>query len=226
MTYENILTVVTPAETKDLTTLAIVKDELGITDTASDTTLSRWITESSMRISGWTEREWGLETVTELFRFDRHQLHQGYGYGWENHGNPRALILSRWPITEIASIVEDDIYDLVQGQDYEVDPKTGLVYRLFQGGVPDAEIRWRWRRKVFATYTGGYNLPDDVPLLLQQACLELIKGRWSSRTRDPNMRSFVIPGVIEKSFFAPVAGQGDMPPEVISILESIVDRQF
>jgi hypothetical protein len=222
---ETILTVVTPATDTDVTTLEIVKDELGITDTGSDTTLSRWISESSERIRGYTEREWGLESVTELFRFPHHEWLQGYG----PHHNHRhhALRLARYPITTVASIVEDDVYPLVQGVDFEVDPKSGLVYRLFQGGMPNAEIRWNWRRrKVFATYSGGYALPGGAPLRLQQACLALIKGRWSSRTRDPALRSFNIPGVIEKSFWTPTTGGSDMPPEVASILDGLVDRQL
>jgi hypothetical protein len=225
VTVETILKVLTPAASYDLTTLEIVKDELGITDSSSDTTLARWIAESSHRIAAYTERVWGLETVRQLWRFDHHQFQNAY-FGWENRANPQGLRFDRYPIATITSLVEDDVYTLVEGQDYEVDQAAGVVYRIFQGGVPNSELRWRWRRKVVATYTAGYQLPAAVPLRLQQATTELIKGRWGSRTRDPALRSFSIPGVIEKTYWGGGSSDGDLPPEIVSILDGLIDRQF
>lgn len=230
MDIERILTVVTPASSYDLTTLAVVKDELGITDTNADATLTRWIAESSERIRAYTERDWGLETVTELFRMNNRETFFG---GHPHHVGLHGLRLARWPITEITSLVEDDIYTLVQGVDFEIDANAGLVYRLFNGGMPGGELRWHWRhRKVLVSYSGGYSLPEysgghgSAPLRLQQACLALIKGRWGGRTRDPSLRSFIIPGVIEKSYWSPTVGENQMPPDVASVLDSLVDRSF
>lgn len=213
MSNQTILQVVTPAASYDLTTLEIVKDELQITDASMDVTLTRWISDESERIRAYTERHWAQETVTEQFRLDPKTV-------------SNALLLARWPIIAITSIVEDDLYPLTLGADYEIDPKSGMVRRLWAGGTL-AEIPWSWRRqKVIVQYTGGYVLPDAAPLRLQQACLALIKARLANRQRDGSLRSLLIPGVVEKTYFAATVGGSEIPPEVAESLDSLAVRSF
>ena len=217
MITESLLTVVTPATTYDLVSLDVIKDELGITDTTSDLRLARWITESSQMIAAYTQRVWALESLSEMFRMPVKMNTSGYRH---------QLRLTRYPIVAVTTVVEDDIYSLTQGVDFEVDPASGLLYRLFQGGVPDGELAWTWhRRKVVVTYSAGYALPDGAPSLLQQAAQMMIKGRQANRTTDPTLRSYVIPGVIEKTFATPSSTDGPIPAAIAALLDSLVDRQ-
>ena len=39
----------------------------------------------------------------------------------------------------------------------------------------------RWCGEVVVTYSGGYDLPDDAPALLAQACIEAIKTQRNAR---------------------------------------------
>src|SRR5262245_27002581 len=95
---ESILTVVTPATSFDLTTVADVKADLGITGGASDALLTRYISESSVQIARACNRVFGEEELSELFR----------GRPFPRHGTA-PLILSRRPVSEIDSVTEDDV---------------------------------------------------------------------------------------------------------------------
>ena len=64
----SVLTVLTPATSRALTTLGTAKDELGISGTDDDARLSRWIDEASERIETYLGRVLASETVREIFR--------------------------------------------------------------------------------------------------------------------------------------------------------------
>ena len=59
------------------------------------------------------------------------------------------------------------------------------------------------------TYTHGYNLPDmtgadTLPYDIQQAALELCKGMWLARQRDPSVTMESVPDVYTVQY----GGQG------------------
>jgi hypothetical protein len=61
-----------------------------------------------------------------------------------------------------------------------------------------------------ATYTHGYNLPDmsgadTLPYDIQQAALELCKGMWLARQRDPAVSMESVPDVYTVQY----GGQGN-----------------
>lgn len=209
---ESILTVVTAAVTHDLTVLATVKDELGITDTASDARLARWIRESSGLIATYCNRTLAQETVTELFRFDR-----GHWHDRDRHDRDRHyLLLDRTPVTDFTSVVEDDGDPLVEGTDFEVDTGSGELFRLSGSN----RCRWHACSSVTVTYTGGYVLMGTLPYPIEQACLTLIKHRASARGRDPMLRSQNVVGVLEETFWVGAVGDnGAMPPEAAAMLD-------
>ena len=108
----SLLTVLTPASSRALTTLATVKDEIGITDDAADARLQRWIDEASERIETYLGRVLTAETVRETFRLT---------------GAPGCLGLARRPVTAIVSIDVDSV--TLASDQYEVgaEQKTALA---------------------------------------------------------------------------------------------------
>lgn len=86
-----MLTVVTPAQSYDLTVLATVKAELGITDRSEDENLTRWIKQASDVIAKYCNRVFAQETVSETFRLATRESN---------------LLLSRYPVVSIAAVQE------------------------------------------------------------------------------------------------------------------------
>lgn len=211
---DSILTIVEPAKSRDLTTLAIVKDELNIKDNASNARLARWIKEASGAAEVYCNRAFGLETLSELFR--RHGFGGGAGHNWRE---PEPITLRRFPIVAINSIVEDDGAALT-ADDYEFDPETGRVWRLSGqvNGVGGCRVPWHAVKTVFG-YPAGYDLPDAAPFNLARACQALVTLRWNARGRDPTLRAETVPGVLERQWWVPSVGQPALPPEICELLD-------
>ncbi|MGE4043582.1 MAG: phage head-tail connector protein [Acetobacteraceae bacterium] len=194
----SLLTVLTPASSRALTTLATVKDEMGITDDAADARLQRWIDEASGRIETYLGRVLVSETVRETFRLS---------------GAPACLRLARRPVTAIASIQVDGV--TLATDQYEIDAPAGLLYPV-RG---EQRIRW-FGRTVVVAYTGGYASVEALPKPIETACLGLLRHRWAARDRDPLLRSLAIPGVATEQYWVGAAGEsGDIPPEIVALLD-------
>jgi len=190
--------VVTPAASIDLTVLATVKMELGITDTENDEWLQTKITQSSQAIASACGRTLAQETVADHFNL-----------GWRSCDE--ALILSRFPVTEIVSLTESN-QDLSADQ-YDF-ATNGLLFRA----SGDARIAWNGGR-IVVTYTAGYELLTTLPFDLEQACLLLVKQNYFARTRDPLIKGVAIPGVSTYDYWVGgVAQGGGMPPEVQTLI--------
>src|SRR4051794_26130013 len=108
-----MLTVVEANTKRDLTRLAHVKAELGVTDRDSDTLIKRYITQASDIVARYCNRVFAIETVTEAFRV---------------HSGTQSLALSRYPVIEIVSALDGD--DLLTTDDYEIDLESGIIERL------------------------------------------------------------------------------------------------
>jgi hypothetical protein len=202
---QSLLTVLTPASSRALTTLATVKDEIDAGPDDTDARLSRWIAEESERIETYLGRALAEEVLQETFRLR----------DWANRltGAPGHLRLTRRPVTAIASIDVDGI-TLATGQ-YEADAGAGLLYRLH-----DDRRVWWCGRTVVARYTAGYASIGTLPRPIEAACLALIRHRWAARGRDPMLRSLAIPGVATEQYWVGATGEdGDMPPEIAAMLD-------
>lgn len=207
---ESILTVVTPALTHDLTVLTTVKDELGITDNASDARLARWIRECSGLIAIYCNRTLAQETVTEVFRPPT------WGRRFRRNELSPSLILDRTPVSEISAVSIDGGAALTEGTDYELDQDAGLLSRLCNSNRSE----WFACSSISVTYTGGYVLMGTLPYPIEQACLTLIKHRASARGRDPMLRSQNVVGVLEETFWVGAVGDnGAIPPEAAAMLD-------
>ena len=197
--------VTVPPTSIDLCTLDICKDELDITDTDSDYLLTRWISESSARIAAYCNRPLALQTLVETFNLSSYMATMS-----------PALALKSYPIQSIAITENGDVLDPAS---YQFDD-YGLVRRQIYGN------RWNWFGCcIEVTYSGGYSLPDGVPLDLRSACLSLMKYRLASRSRDPSLRAVTIPGVIEKQFWVGDTSSG-LPPEVAECCDPYREYDF
>src|SRR5450759_693293 len=93
------------ADTYDLTVLATVKAELGITDRDEDENLARWINQASGVIAKYCNRVFAQETLSDTFRLKWRECEE-------------ILVLSRFPVSSIASVLENDA-TLDPASDYE-----------------------------------------------------------------------------------------------------------
>jgi uncharacterized phiE125 gp8 family phage protein len=184
----SILTVVTPADTYDLTVLATVKSRLGITDDGEDATLSDFIVKQSRVAAKWCGRVFAREDLQEVFRRVARD----------------SLTLARWPVTTISSIVADDV--TLTADDWEMDAASGQVFRLSSNGD---RRRW-WARKITVLYTAGYALLEELPDDIEEAVILMIAGAYAERGKDPAVKSETVDGIGKTDFWV-----GDVPGEFV-----------
>lgn len=142
----------------ELIGLDAAKAELGITGTTEDVATSSRITRASKMIAEECGRRFALGDAEETFIF-----------GCLERAKPRqALPLSLYPIVEIIAVDIDGLP--LDEADYEFDAASGLIWM----------VAGCWHGRVVVTYSGGYDLPDDAPGALQQACIELVRQYRSS----------------------------------------------
>jgi hypothetical protein len=187
---------VTEANTdRDLTLLASVKAEMGITDRASDELIARYITQASDIVAKYCNRVFAIETVTDTFRV---------------RSGAQGLTLSRYPVTEIVSIVEGST--TLTADLYEIDLECGILERL----QSDCIIRWP-AGKTVVTYKSGFTLPNGLPDGIERATVLLVKQYLNAGDRDPTVRSETVEGAGSTDYFSN-AGL-DLPTEVEGLLK-------
>jgi hypothetical protein len=219
MITTSILTVITPAPSQDLVSLATVRDELQ--SKASDNAyLTRIKRQASSAIASYCDRVFITETVSEQFRgrgpiFAFLGSGQYLGYLADGASTPHSdpVTLRRFPVVSITSITEDGVV-LAAGVDYELDAARGFINRLWN----DMQRPWDFD-KLVVEYSAGY-AADAVPDDLQDAALRLITARYAARGRDPMLRQYSVPGVLEETFWVGAVGDnGAMPPEVAGLID-------
>jgi hypothetical protein len=146
----------------DLTTVEKVMADLPST-TETPENIAADITENSRIIAELCGRIFALQTVIETFRFR---------YG--NDACRDRLNLSRYPVTHFASLTLND--QVIDPQYYEIDFNAGVLYWLYGfWTLPSYWSIYPGAGKMLATYSGGYNLPDEAPAALARACIESIR---------------------------------------------------
>jgi hypothetical protein len=189
-----MITVTTPATNFNLIDVSLVRTALGIVDQADDPALQGFVDRASDVIARYCRRDFALETVDETFRLDRCQLE---------------LILSRYPVDEITSVVENGT--TLDADRYEVDKAKGFLSRLH------TDRRCFWSPcKIVVTYTAGYDLPTDTPEALKQAAVQLVKSYYMGADRDPMVRSESVEALSSASYFS--TGDDPLPPDVKGLL--------
>jgi hypothetical protein len=151
--------VLTPATSTDLVALDTLKINLGLPTGpgASDPQLEQAISMNSATIAVECKRVFARERVEETW----------YWNGCECLQNPR-ILLTHAPValSDIESVTTGGA--LVDPTDYELEEETGRLRYLLGG----------WLDPTVITYTGGYVLPDESPLPLQQAAIILSRGAY------------------------------------------------
>lgn len=214
------VTVSVPSNSTDLTTLARIKAELGITDTESDAVLEGLLDRASSAISTETRRVFGRETVTETL--------DGSG--------SRLLPLTRTPIVSVSAVTEDG----TAITDYSVeDAEAGALYRA--NGWGRSGGMWMWGTEAFSsgyilpgyrdlrysvTYVAGYVLPGEaspnLPGAVEQACLETVKAWYLSRDADPALSSVQV-GQLRVAYRGESSGStppGSLPAAALGLLRN------
>jgi hypothetical protein len=198
------LTVDTAASTHDLTVLSTVKGELGIDaqESQHDAALASLIRQASGIVATYCNRVFASEIVTETF--------------WPAQCQPQdCLILSRSPVSAIASVTLDD--EVIAASEYRIDAASGLLYRLDASGYPS---RWYVGKSAIVAYTAGYQLLDGLPYGIERGTVLLIKEYWSGRGRDPRVKSEDVPGVMSVDYWVGQIGTpGELPPDVRALLD-------
>ena len=206
-----MLTVNAAAANRKLTTLAAVKTELGIADSAQDEALSAMIDQMSAAVESFCNRVFAIDAVTESVRlpqgsFDRPEAGVSF------------LRLSRWPLIGVTSVTEDGT--ALALTDFEADFSAGTLLRLDGAGR-----RRRWNAEcVVVVYSGGYKLPADegrtLPFDIELATIEMVRLRYMTKSRDPSLKSINIPGVLQEDYWVGnLSENGAIPPMVAGLLE-------
>lgn len=167
MVAQVVTSITVPAYTQDLTTLATVLDDYGLTPSDSNDVLPyaflrRAITRCSAAVESYCNRRFAAETIAETIYSDRD------AFPYQTPGGLNPLQLSRWPLLSVTSVVQQDAgtsttlvqfpsSDPTQNADYVVMPNTGQLLRLDSFGE-----QMTWPAVVYAvTYQAGYVLPVD-----------------------------------------------------------------
>lgn len=201
-----MLEVITPAATFDLTTVDAVNAELGLEgNTASDALISGYIASASDSVARYCKRILVAQEYAETF----------YARNYKDE-----LLLSEYPVAEIASIVESDITLAVD--DARVNADTGAVIRLCND-----DQTWWPLGKIVVSYTAGYaddttGLPS-LPPAIERAAIVLASMAYRLRSkRDPAIRSSQH-GDSSVTFGPLAIGDGGLPPEIVALLQPYRD---
>lgn len=188
---KSLLTVITPSDTYDLTILATVKSEFGISDsdTSQDENLTRWIHEASANIAGVCKRVFAEEILSEVFRRPDCRVDN--------------LILrpNRRPVSSVTSVTEDGV--ALTTDEYEVDYATGVIYRLDTTGY---RMGWYYcYDRITVVYTAGYFLLNDLPYDIERAAIRLVKHFYSARgsggsSAGGDLKVVDVPGVVRREW--------------------------
>lgn len=196
-----MLTIISPAESHRLTTLAAVKAELQVTGGTDDAYLSGLIDQASDMVQTWCSRTFALERVRETI---------------DRRTGSESIMLSRFPVATIITATLGG--QVIDPADIETED-GGFVYRLDGTG---SRTGWQSGRFIIE-YDAGFVLPDQpaptLPKDIERAALTLVKGEWFARNRDPLIRSEDVNGVSSTTYWVGGFGAGaSLPPDVEGLL--------
>lgn len=168
-----------------LVSLANLKLEMGISGTAEDTLLTRYLDQATERV----------EAIVRYALEDDERVHEVY-----LDRPTRRVMLPSLAVTAIASVTEDEV----------VRASTAYTVLSNHPGILFAADGQTWfSGRVIVTYQSGYTWPDNdeeagnVPAVIQAATILLARSMYSSRSRDAGLRSESVPGV-----YSWTAGEG------------------
>lgn len=192
-----MLIVTMPAEDRSLTTLEAVKAELELTGTDHDSYLGNLIGQASRAIESWCGRCLVREGVREVVHLT------------EPAG---VLLLSRFPVAAITSVTSEA--GSLAPTLYEIDPDTGMLYRLTSYGARSVWLTGR----IFVDYAAGFIPPGaegrTLPADIERAAILAVRSAWHTRGRDQTVRSEDVEGVGSFTYGLPAT----LPTDVTDLL--------
>lgn len=206
-----VLSVTSPASDLTLLTIAELRSAVGLTNNSRDADLIRIGTRIADALTqachvsadGATPPTLRLETLTDTFRLNQ-------WWGRLRHQTDReTLVLSRRPIVSIISVVEIGV-TLDPTSDFEVRSAAGELTRLFN----DEPSRWG-PGKIVVSYTAGWSI---VPEGLKRAAEKLTRFYWAEASRDPLLRSEIVTGLGEKTYWIGAPDDPSIPQDVMDDL--------
>lgn len=183
------ISVVTAADSQQLTTVSAVKSLLGLTTTADDALLGTLIDRASIAINNFCLRSFAAETLLETLAAS---------------GRNQNLRLARFPIISVSSVqldgvdVDSSLYTLQE-------PELGFLFSLYG---------WRWTQGQLSyavTYQAGFKLPGqtnapvgaaNLPADIEAACIDTTKVLYLQAQDNPNIYSESVPGVYSVVYHA------------------------
>lgn len=205
MSLTTITTVTDEASSYDLTTLAVVKAELGITDNTTNAVLTRYISGASAAAAQFCNRVFPLESVQDVFLADERS------YLFTRGG--AVLQLTRWPVTTVTSLVENGV-TLVENTDFLVSTANGQLTRIDANG-----LKRHWSQlPITVIYEAGF---ETIPADLEDAVVRMVASRYLAKGRDRSIRQENIPGLREVSYWISTGTDaGNLSPDVADILQN------
>lgn len=228
-----MLTVLTPAATSNLSTLAAYKARFGITTADQDAQIVSLIARASSAVEGYCQRVFGVvqyrQTVrppyTSFASYD--PLMPGFGAR-----EPDCIVIEApGPVVSIDYVAAVGApAPLVEWQGFERDG-----FRLFRLSN-DVRVMWAFR-KIVVDFTVGYRLPGDtqtqgvpdLPAAIEGACLDLANRASFVGSRDPSVRREMIVGVMQTDYTQLGASDGaamkqGIPADIAARLDPYVYR--
>lgn len=207
---DKFLTITTPAADRTLLTLDELRAATGQADGRRDGDLLRLNERLAAALARVcriaavppTPPSFRLETLTEEFRPCR---------------APRALYLSRTPVTTIVSVMENET--ALTASDWKLDPGTGELLRLSN----DYVVAW-CARKITVAYQAGWDIvPDDLKLAAAMTA-RLLWADEDSAGRDPNLKRERIEGATELEYWVPPASDPLLSAEITELLAPYINH--
>lgn len=205
------ITVVTPPSSTLLTTTQRFKDELGVTGSTDDTIIGRFIERASSAIEAYCQRKFAQQRIIETMK----------------SSGGTVLLLARYPVVTLHE-VEYKSTTVAASKYFLDDAASGILANPTDGWIRTSELDYA------IDYTYGYVLPSfssgtvDLPMDIEQACIEMAKTLYLSRRRDPNLVSEYIPQVYSARYNGSnsLGGALGLPASVISLLEPYRRRRI
>lgn len=224
-----IVTVLTSATSDKLTTVADVKDAMGLTDNAADQTLERMIGRASRRIQRYLGRDLGAQRYQAIME----------SYGGIN------LQLPAYPVRSVLRLfdgTDTGTATEMTSTEYRLDAKLGQLNR-------DEGWPWTWSqregiaflepepgreyKRYLVEFSAGHILPSGkdsgstwdgttstgvtLDADIQDACIELTRSLYLSRDRQPGVQSERV-GDLSITYST---GVDDLPASVLEIIKPL-----
>ena len=178
------ITVSIEPESNQLTTVQIVRAELGLDETGSiDAILDNMILEASSAIETFCSRKFGKRTITETL---------------PSSINTR-LHLKNNPVVTLTSVTYDGT--LVDSADYSMpEPTQGWIYNKSYWKNTYGEYLYS------VVYEHGFVLPSftsgtrDLPYDIERACIAVVKNMFLGKDREQDVSSEEIPDVYKVTY--------------------------